>query len=271
MTIIIRINENSAGKALPTTQGKKKTKKYFIQEYFKNIPFATALEVANKIHTTPSYVYKVRSQARKPSKDIRGRNGRVFAHGKAYHEWSVMPDTAAMLTAPILNQRTGMKQIGFKTVNPCSCQIHPNGHIIIWTHSTGWKEWLNKEFIRFGWKENVARFVVEQARFHISSIEAGVKPLDSTLLPRELSLQTEWGAVLVRDNSPEKGVLELKLSIPDMQRYLGLPEISKRLQVIEQGSVTLNQSYRTIVALLISLEREWQNRNNDTDGEGQVR
>ena len=66
------MTENSAGKALPTTQGKKRTKKEFINEYYKNIPFATALEVANKIHTTPSYVWKVLSQARKPSKDIRG-------------------------------------------------------------------------------------------------------------------------------------------------------------------------------------------------------
>ena len=172
-----------------------------------------------------------------------------------------MPDTAAMLKAPILNQRTGMKQIGYKTVNPCSCQIHPNGHIIIWPHSTGWKEWLTREFTRLGWKENISRFVVEQARLHISTVEAGVKPADPTLLPRELFIETEWGLVLVRDNSPEKGVLELKLSIPDMKRYLGLPEISKRLQVIEQGSITLNQTYRTIVALLLSWDRQWQNQN----------
>jgi len=254
----------SSSKDLLTTKGKKTTKKHFIIAYAKNRP-ASALEIANKVHTTPNYVWKVLSQARKPSKDIRGRNGRIFAHGKAYYEWTVMPDTATMLNAPVLNQRTGMKQIGYKTVNPCSCQIHPNGHIIIWPHSSGWKEWLTKEFTRLGWKENVARFVVEQAKFHVNTIEAGIKPCDPTILPQELSIQTEWGAVFARDNSPEKGVIELKLSIPNMKRYLGLPEITKRLQVIEQGSVTLNQSYRTIVALLLSLEREWQKRNQADD------
>jgi hypothetical protein len=242
-------------KLLPTISGQKKTKKCFIQEYSKNRP-SSAKEIAKKTNTTPNYVYKVRSQARKPSKELRGRNGRIFAHGKVWYEWKVMPDTAVMLTAPILNKRTGMKQIGYKTINPCSCQIHPNGRIIIWPHSTGWKDWLLQEFIHFGWKENIARFVIESATLNLSTAEAGVKPLDNSFLPKELNIETEWGLVVVRDNTPEKGVLEFKLSIPDMKKYLSLPEINKRLQVLEQGSLSLNQSLRTLTALLISAERE---------------
>jgi hypothetical protein len=256
------MTEGTASKGLPTTKGKKNTKKAYILEYHENNPWATALEIARKINTTQSYVWKVISNARKPSKEIRGRKGRIFAHGKSYYGWTVMPDTAAMLLAPVINSRTGMKQIGYKGVNPCSCQIHSNGRIIIWPHSTGWKEWLTSEFIRLGWSPNVARFVVAQASIHFSSIETGAKPVDPAFLPEEVYIEAEWGVAIVRDNSPEKGVLEVKIDIPKMQHFLGLPEIRKRLAVIEQGSVTLNQSYRTIVALLLSIERERQTHNS---------
>jgi hypothetical protein len=245
-------------KDLPTSQGKKRTKKQYIIEYAKNRPIS-ALEVANKIDTSPSYVWKVLSQERNLGKKLRGRNGRIFAHGKAYWGYTVMPDTAALLLAPVLNHRTGMKQIGYKGVNPCSCQIHPNGRIIIWPHSTGWQEWLTNEFIRLGWSANVARFVVEQAMVQFSSIEAGAKPIDASFLPEELYIEAEWGVAIVRDNTPEKGVLEVKFDIPNMQHFLGLPEIRKRLAIIEQGSVTLNQTYKTVVALLLSQNNHWEN------------
>ena len=257
------------GKDLPTSQGKNATKKQFILEYAKNRQIS-AVEVAKKLDTTTSYVWKVLSQERNLSKKLRGRNGRIFAHGKAYYQWTVMPDTVSMLVAPVLNHRTGMKQIGYKGVNPCSCQIHPNGRIIIWPHSTGWKEWLTNEFIRLGWSANVARFVVEQAMIHFSSIEAGTKPIDSAFLPAELYIEAEWGVAIVRDNSPEKGVLEVKFDIPKMQHFLGLSEIRKRLAVIEQGSVTLNQTYKTVVALLLSLNNHWENiiKTLNSKGEG---
>ena len=170
-----------------------------------------------------------------------------------------MPDTASILSAPIINPRTGMKQIGYKRVNPCSCQIHPNGRIIIWPHSTCWKEWLTNEFIRLGWTTNVARFVVGQAMIQFSSIEGGAKPIDASFLPEELFIETEWGVTVVKDNTPEKGVLEVKFDIPKMQHFLGLPEIRKRLSVIEQGSITLNQTYKTVVALLLSQNSHWEN------------
>ena len=251
--------ESPQGKVLPTTESKDNTKKTCIIKCHTNYPQLSASEIAKQFKTTPSYVWKVLSNARKTSKDIRGRNGRIFAHGKVYYEWAVMPDTVALLKAPIVNNRTGMKQIGsIKEGNPCSCQVHSNGHLIVWAHYTGWQQWLFREFITFGLRQEVARFIVEQLRIGVSVAEAGLKPLDPSFLPGELSLETEWGVVIVKDNTPEKGVLEIKLSIPDMKRYLGLPEIKKRLDVIEQGSITLNQSYKAIVALLVSLERQWR-------------
>jgi hypothetical protein len=262
------MTEQAEGKPLPTCQGKKRTKKQFILEWAKNRPIST-VELAKKIDTTPGYIGKVISKERNLGKKLRGRKGRIFAHGKAYFGWSVMPDTAAMLQAPVINLRTGMKQIGYKRVNPCSCQIHPNGKIIIWPHSTGWKEWLTSEFIRLGWKVNMARFVVDQAMIQFSSLEAGTKPIDSSFLPSELFIEAEWGVAIVKDNTPEKGVLEVRFDIPKMQHFLGLPEVRKRLAVIEQGSVTLNQTYKTVVALLLSLNNHWEKISKFLNPEGE--
>ena len=196
--------------------------------------------------------------ARNEGKKIRGREGRIFAHGKAYFSSKVMPDTFLMLSAPVINNKTGMKQIGYRGINPCSCQIHPNGNIIIWPHTTGWKEWLISQFVNYGLPQNVSKFIVEHAKIEFCTLEAGVKPLDASFLPQDFHIHADWGLTIVRDNTPEKGVLEVKFDIPNMQHFLGLPEIKKRLEVIEQGSVTLNQSYRTIVALLLKLNEHWE-------------
>ena len=97
-------------------------------KYHRNNPNASASEIAQKIKTTPNYVWKTLSQARKPSRDVRGRKGRIFAHGKVFYEWWVTPSSAAALRAPVINSRTGMKQIGLKERrDPCSCQIHSKG------------------------------------------------------------------------------------------------------------------------------------------------
>jgi hypothetical protein len=252
-----------SGKDLPTTKGKKNTKKAYILEYYKNNPWATASEVARKIKTTQSYVWKVLSNARKPSKEIRGRSGRIFAHGKVFYEWYVMPTSVSVLKALVVNARTGMKQVGsLEQGEPCSCQVHANGHLIIWPRLNGWRDWLAEALTSCGWTAELSRLVVEQARINVSVVEGGVKPGDPSFLPKDFYLETEWGAVLVRDDTPEKSVLEVKLSIPDLQRYLGLPDIKKRLEVIEQGSLTHAQSQKAIEALLISLYRllEQQNR-----------
>jgi hypothetical protein len=181
-----------------------------------------------------------------------------------------MPDSVAKLTAPVINPKTGMKQIGFiKEGDPRSCQIHTNGHLIVWSHSVGWRDWLTMELIAFGWNRELAQFVVDQLMVSVEVAECGVKPVDPCFLPKELCLEMDWGLMIVRDDTPENGVLELKLSIPDMKRYLGLPEIKKTLEVIEQGSLTHNQSHKTIEALLISLCRILERQNRfPVDNEG---
>ncbi|MGD0996559.1 MAG: hypothetical protein ABR909_13690 [Candidatus Bathyarchaeia archaeon] len=256
------MTDNTNGKDLPTTEGKPSNKKAFIIKYRTNNPQSDASEIAQKIGTSVGYVWKVLSQARKPSKFIRGRSGRIFAHGKLFYEWWVTPSALTTLKAPVINSRTGMKQIGsLKQSDPCSCQIHPNGHLIFWPHSSGWREWLSNQLTNYGWKNDLAQLITNQATLNVNVVEGGVKPGDPTFLPKDLLLQMEWGAVLVRDDTPEKGVLELKLSVPDMQRFLGLPDIKKRLEVIEQGSMTHAQSQKTIEALLISLIRLLQTQN----------
>jgi hypothetical protein len=260
----------SPSKVLPTTEGKENTKKAFIIKYHANNPQVSASEIAQKIKTTPSYVWKVLSEARKPSKDVRGRNGRIFAHGKVFYGWSITQNTLSMLKAPVANHRTGMKQIGSrKRQDPCSCQIHVNGHLIIWPRSLGWREWLVEELTSCGLNNEDSRLIVERAELNVTMGEGGLKPGDPGFLPKDFCLQTEWGLVVVRDDTPEKGVLEVKLSIPDMQRYLGLPEIRKRLEIIEQGSMTQAQLQRTIQALLISLNRELREQNRFTQDKGE--
>jgi len=264
---------NTKGKDLPTTEGKLSNKKAFIIKYRTNNPQSDASEIAQKIGTSVGYVWKVLSQARKTGKEIRGRSGRIFAHGKVFYEWWVTPSALTTLKATVINFRTGMKQIGsLKQSDPCSCQIHPNGHLIFWPHSNGWREWLSDQLTNYGWKNDLAQLITNQATLNVNVVEGGVKPGDPGFLPKDLYLETDWGVVLVRDDTPEKGVLELKLSIPDLNRYLGLPEIKKRLEVIEQGSLTHNQSHKTIEALLISLYRilERQDRFPDDKQGGQT-
>jgi len=95
--------------------------------------------------------------------------------------------------------------------------------------------------------------VVDHAQLNVTVVEGGVKPRDPGFLPKDFYLETDWGVVICKDDSPEKSVLELKLSIPKMQRYLRIPEIMKRLEVIEQGSITIAQRQRAIEALLYTL------------------
>jgi hypothetical protein len=244
----------SLGKVLPTTGSKQDTKKAYIIEYRANSPQAPASEIAEKIKTTPSYVWKVLSEARKPSKDLRGRRDRIFAHGKAFYEWWVSRRWLATLEAPVVNSRTGLRQVGFRDRgDPCSCQIHPNGHLVIWPRCSGWRDWLVEEFSSRGWSLENARVVVDHAQLNVTIVEGGVKPRDPGFLPKDFYLETDWGVVICKDDSPEKSVLELKLSIPKMQRYLGIREVMKRLEVIEQGSITIAQRQRAIEALLYTL------------------
>jgi hypothetical protein len=245
---------SACGKILPTIQGKVPTKRELIVKYRMNNPRMTAFDIANRAHTTPNYVYKVLSRARRLGKKIRGRRGRIFAHGKVFYEYWVSRGWLAALDAQVVNPRTGMMQVGFADrEDPCSCQIHRNGHLVIWPRRSGWRDWLVEELSLRGWSQENSRVVVDHAQLNVSVVEGGVKPGDPGFLPKDFYLETEWGVVICRDDSPEKSVLELKLQIPQMQRYLGIPDLMKRLEVIEQGSTTVAQRQRAVETLLYTL------------------
>ena len=77
------------------------------------------------------------------------------------------------------------------------------------------------------------------------------------LLPKDLIVKTAWGFMLVKDDSPSKNTLEVRLSVPDLERYLGLPEIRKQLCVLTQGTMTMQQALRALVFLVNrSLEKD---------------
>ncbi len=242
------------GKGLRSTQSKVATKKDAIIKYHINSPQMTTCEIAEKLKTSSSYVWKVLSEARKPGKEIRGRRGRIFAHGKVFYEDFVDMRWLASLSAVVVNPRTGMRQIGFKgSGDPCSCQIHSNGHIVVFPRFSGWRSWLADALVKHGWDYGRARLLVDHCQLTVKVAECGIKPEDPTFLPKDLYLETEWGVVVCRDNSPEKGVLELRLFIPKMQSYLGIPEIRKSLELLEQGSLTTAQRLRALEALFYML------------------
>jgi hypothetical protein len=88
----------------------------------------------------------------------------------------------------------------------------------------------------------------------VKVVEAGVK-VPEGYLPKDLLLKTAWGFMLVRDDSPTKNTLEVKISVPDLERYLGLPEIKKQLDLLVQGGLTTQQLLRAAVALLLQQRR----------------
>ncbi len=246
--------KSTSSKTSPTTQGKVQTKRQLVLEYNLNSPQMTAFEVAEKLKTTPNYVWKVLSEARKQGKVQCRGYGRIFGHGKVFYEWWVPQSWLASLEAQMVNERTGMRQIGFNRMgDSCSVQIHPNGHLVIWPHSSGWRQWLVEELSSLGWSWENAKVVVDHAQLNVSVVEGGVKPGEPRFLPKDFYIETDWGVVICRDDTPEKSVLELKLSIPKMQSYLGIPGLIKKLEVIEQGSMTVAQRQRAIEALLYML------------------
>jgi hypothetical protein len=219
-----------------------------------------ASEIAQKVKTSVGYVYNVISDDRKSARvsPERGGSGRSFggvSRGLSYFEDVVLSEWVRELRAPVVNRRTGMKQIGFKNNgDPCSCQFHRNGRVIIFPHALGWQEWLVDELVGCGWSRGKAELLVRNCQFTVKVIEAGVK-VPEGCLPKTLMLKTNWGFMLVKDDSPTKNTLEIKLSVPDLQRYLGLPEIRRDLQLLIQGGLTHNQLLRAVVALLLKQRR----------------
>jgi hypothetical protein len=158
-----------------------------------------------------------------------------------------------------------MKQIGFKSNgDPCTCQIHRGGRIIVFPHSLGWRNWLAGELACKGWDKDRAELLVQNLNYTLINAEAGVK-VPEGYLPKNLCLKTEWGVAVVKDDSPTKNTLELRLSVPDLKKFLGLPEIKHELQMLTQGTMAYNQLIRALLPLIVRLNNQLSSRPRNDD------
>jgi hypothetical protein len=172
-----------------------------------------------------------------------------------FYEDQVLPAWVEALRAPVANPRTGMKQLGFLAAgDPVSAQFHRNGRVIVFPHGLDWREWLTEELVRCGWDSERAELLTRSLHFVVKTAEGGIQTHDG-YLPKDLMLKTSWGFMLVKDDSPSKNTLEVRLSIPDLERYLGLPEIRKQLEVLTHGSMTSQQLLRAALQILILVKR----------------
>lgn len=240
-----------------TVESEERTKREIIIHYHINNPRMKARQIARKAKTSVGYVWNVLSKYKAMMSSERWGSKRLYGgvRGVSFFEDAVLSEWYDELRAPVVNSRTGMKQIGRKgNGDPCSLQIHRNGRVIIFAHALGWQDWLVDRLVECGWVQSRGRLLVDNCRLTVKVLEAGVK-IPKGMLPRDLIVKTAWGFMLVRDDSPTKNTLEVKISVPDLERYLGLPEIRKKLQLLVQGGLTHGQLLRAVLALLIQNEK----------------
>lgn len=248
-----------------TFQSEKKTKADRIRHLKRNNPKITASEIAKIVPTSVSYVENVLSTAKQSGEVKRRREERLYAvlHGSMFYRDEVMSEWYEELEAPIVNGKTGMKQVGFKERgDPCSCQIHKNGGVVVFPHASDWREWLCDTLTKLGWDFGKSSLLVDNLVLQVVLAEGGVRIPDG-YFPESFHLETHWGVLVVRDNSPTKNMLELKLSVPDLDRYLGLPEIKMQMDLLHKGSMTNNQLLRRNTALLLQLASKLAQWRND--------
>ena len=214
---------------------KKRTKKQYIKQYILNNHYYEPSDIAQKANTSLSYVYNVISESKKSVRSERYYSkhlGGLSSHGLSFFEDSVLSSWYDALNVPIVNPKTGMKQVGFKKKGePCTCQVHRNGRVIVYPHGLGWKDWLVSELKSSGWEDDQAFLLIDSLHSSLKVAEVGVKTPEG-YLPKNICLRTAWGVVVVKDDSPSKNTLEIKLNVPDLARFLGLPEIHKKLDLI---------------------------------------
>ncbi len=240
-----------------TVKSKERTKRELVIQYYLNNPRMKAREIARKARTSVGYVWNVLSRYKKRMGSERWGSERLYGgvRGVSFFEDAVLPEWYEELRAPVVNSRTGMKQIGRKSRgDPCSLQIHRNGRVIIFAHALGWQDWLVDRLVDCGWAQSRGRLLVDNCRLTVKVLEAGVK-VPKGIIPKDLIVKTAWGFMLVKDDSPTKNTLEVKISVPDLELYLGLPEIRKKLQLLVQGGLTHEQLLRAVFALLIQNEK----------------
>jgi len=240
-----------------TVKSKERTKRELVIQYYINNPRMNARQIARKAKTSVGYVWNILSKYKREMSSERWGSKRLYGgvRGLSFFEDAVLPEWYDELGAPVVNSRTGMKQIGLKSNgDPCSLQIHRNGRVIIFTHALGWQDWLVDRLMECGWAQSRGRLLVDNCRLTVKVLEAGVK-VPKGIISKDLIVKTTWGFMLVRDDSPTKNTLEVKISVPDLERYLGLPEIRKKLQLLVQGGLTHEQLLRAALALLIQNEK----------------
>lgn len=113
-----------------TPNGETRSKLSYIRKLRALNPQMSAKEIAEKAGTTTGYAYNVLSKTRRKSEIERGREdrGNATIHGQCSYQVEVLPEWYNQFDVPIMNAKTGMKQLGFvKYGDPCSCQLHMNG------------------------------------------------------------------------------------------------------------------------------------------------
>lgn len=256
---------------------KRATKKKAIKIMHKNYPNLTAIKIARHLNTTTSYVYNVWNDG----EIQRGRINRIErsgeVHGLVWFEDRITEGMYDMLEAPVLNSKTGMKQVGFKDAgDPCSCQVHRNGRAIVWPHRVGWRSWLLSEFVCRGWSKEISELVVNNLYLQASEFH-GCCRVRKGFLPENFGVETDFGVEVTKDSTPfqRKETLEMTLKIPEMKRFLGLPELRKQHDHLIQGTMTTEQVLRALVGVasqnsksLYRLEHEIKRLNRPGEKEG---
>jgi len=139
------------------------------------------------------------------------------------------------LSAPVVNLRTGMKQIGWKVNNdPCSAQLERNGTVRVYPHASqdAWRHWLQREVIRYGWPPDQAKLFNDKLTHTLRNVEFVGPQLpeqEATILPRVVSVPA-MGVTLSVDDTPKPRTLELKIDVQGLERFLQINQIRSTVE-----------------------------------------
>jgi hypothetical protein len=195
------------------------------------------------------------------TKTERQRSKAFGVHGGWYFWEAVLPGHVARLGLPavVVNERTGLRQIGFREAgDPCSIQLEKNGSIRIYPHVSDenvWRGWAVVRLVEAGMDYELACKVAETTKRAISRVEVPVARLSPGLankLPKEV--KTDVGVAVAIDNTPEPNTLELKVDVAGLSSAvadrLGIHEIRgalARLDVLEKGMARIDQAVHRLV------------------------
>jgi len=191
-----------------------------------------------------------------------------FVVAVPYHEgpykffWASVPrEWVRRLGASVTNQRTGLKQVGFKELgSPCSAQLERNGSVRVYPYvqEQVWRPWLERELVRRGWGMDEARAFNAQLRHSIRQVEV-VGPQLPVDMARELPPVTavpEAGVVFKVCGTPKPRTFEVGLDIRQFSQFLGLDSYREAGAHILEATKLLNENMKSHVALVQDLRSE---------------